>query len=147
MGSSYIIILPIKDKCVNVIQTTPTPIPHHQYRTTKPLVLNVQPYLVYNHMFHCRDIVVAFCYCTYHAYCLVFHMWLSTNVGGSHAVHHLIQNGRSRVWDSRWDKIFKKVSALNLYFEVLYVCKVASIIYKDLQFWNVLHKSIIYIVW
>jgi hypothetical protein len=66
-GSFCIIILPFKEKCVNVIETTPTPIPHHQYKTIKLLVLNVQPYLLYNHMFHCGYIVLVFCYCTYHA--------------------------------------------------------------------------------
>jgi hypothetical protein len=37
------------------------------------------------------------------------------NVGGPHAMHHLIWNGR-KIWDLRWDKIYKKVSALNLYY-------------------------------
>jgi hypothetical protein len=72
----------------------------------------------------------------------------SQNVGGPHAVHHLIRNGK-KVWDLRRNKIYKKVFALNLYYSSsLYVCiKVASIIYKDSQFWNVLHKTQVYIVW
>jgi len=51
---------------------------HHEYKTTKPLVLSIHPCLVYNCMFHCCDIIVASYKCMYHAWCFGFHMQLST---------------------------------------------------------------------
>jgi hypothetical protein len=57
----------------NLVFTTPEPIMHHDYWTTKPLVLNLHPYPIYNQMFHLCDIFVVSCKCIYHAWCLGFH--------------------------------------------------------------------------
>jgi hypothetical protein len=60
------------------IVIVPNPIMHHEYRTIKPLVLNVHMCPVCNMMFHCCDIVVVSCQCLYHSWCLGFHLQLST---------------------------------------------------------------------
>ncbi len=55
--------------------STPKPIPHHlTYALTKLQSIRVTLCPICNHRFHCKDIIVASCGCTYHAWCLGFHM-------------------------------------------------------------------------
>jgi hypothetical protein len=66
----------------HLIFSTPKPIPHHLTHAVIELKsIIVTPYLVCNHCFHCKDIIVAFYGCTYHAWCLGFHMKMSCQCG------------------------------------------------------------------
>jgi hypothetical protein len=61
-----------------LIFSTPKSIPHHlTHASIKFESIIVTPCLVFNHCFHCKDIIVASCGCTYHAWCLGFHMKMS----------------------------------------------------------------------
>jgi hypothetical protein len=62
----------------HLIFSTPKPIPHHLTRgLTEPKSITITPCPVCNHCFHYKDKIVASCGCTYHAWCLGFHMKLS----------------------------------------------------------------------
>jgi hypothetical protein len=66
----------------HLIFSTPKPIPHHLiHALTEPEFIIVAPCPVCNHRFHCKDIIVASYGCTYHAWCLGFHMKMSRQCG------------------------------------------------------------------
>jgi hypothetical protein len=55
--------------------STLKPIPHHlTYALTKPKSITITFCPICNCRFHCKDIIVASCGCTYHTWCLGFHM-------------------------------------------------------------------------
>ncbi len=55
-----------------LIVSVPEPIPHHLTRTIKPDSIIISPCPMCNQFFHCKDIYVTLCGCTYHHWCLGF---------------------------------------------------------------------------